>query len=42
MNKHHDIGKIEFHGDLFEITIDGATKRFQLKKYLLCWKKLLK
>lgn len=30
MNKHHDIGKIQFHGDIFEITIDGATKRFQL------------
>ena len=23
MNKHHDIGKIQFHGDFFEITIDG-------------------
>lgn len=32
MNKHHDIGKIQFYGDLFEITVDGATKRFQLKK----------
>ena len=31
MNKHHDIGKIQFHGDFLEITIDGATKRFQLK-----------
>ena len=32
MNKHHDIGNIEFDGDFFEITIDGATKRFELKK----------
>ena len=32
MNKHHDIGKIQFHGNFFEITIDGVTKRFQVKK----------
>ncbi len=31
MNNHHDIGKIQFHGDFVEITIDGAARRFQLK-----------
>jgi hypothetical protein len=42
MNRYHDIGKVQFHGDFIEITIDRATKRFQLKKYLLYLKKLLK
>ncbi len=32
MSKHHDIGEIKFHGDFLEATIDGAKKRFQLKK----------
>ena len=32
MNKHHNIGKILFQGDFLEIAIDGATKRFQIKK----------
>jgi len=32
MNKHHDIGKIQFHGDFFEISIDGVLKKSQLKK----------
>ena len=32
MNKHHDIAKILFQGDFLEIVIDGATKRFQIKK----------
>ena len=32
MNKHHDIGKIQFHGDVFEISIDGVLKKSQLKK----------
>jgi hypothetical protein len=31
MNKYHDIGEIKFHGDMLEATIDGVTKRFQLK-----------
>lgn len=31
MNKYHDIGEIKFNGDFLEATIDGATKRFQLK-----------
>ncbi|PIP42373.1 MAG: hypothetical protein COX19_01305 [Desulfobacterales bacterium CG23_combo_of_CG06-09_8_20_14_all_51_8] len=32
MNKYHDIGEIKFHGDFLEATIDGVTKRFQLKE----------
>lgn len=31
MNKYHDIGEIKFHGDFLEVTIDGATRRVQLK-----------
>lgn len=31
MNKYHDIGEIKFHGDFLEATIDGATRRVQLK-----------
>ncbi|MFH1075556.1 MAG: DUF2442 domain-containing protein [Pseudomonadota bacterium] len=31
MNKYHNIGEIRFHGDLLEATIDGTTKKFQLK-----------
>jgi hypothetical protein len=31
MNKYHDIEEIKFHGDFLEATIDGTTKRFQLK-----------
>ena len=32
MNKHHDIGEIKFYGDFLEVTIDGSTIKFQLKK----------
>lgn len=32
MNKHHDIGSIQFDGDVFEITIDGITRKFELKQ----------
>jgi hypothetical protein len=32
MNKHHDIGNIQFDGDFVELTIDGSEKRFELKK----------
>ena len=31
MNKYHDIGEIKLHGDFLEATIDGVTKKFQLK-----------
>ncbi|MFZ3208810.1 MAG: DUF2442 domain-containing protein [Geobacteraceae bacterium] len=31
MNKYHDIGEIKFNRGFLEATIDGATKRFQLK-----------
>jgi hypothetical protein len=31
MNKYHDVGEIKFHGAFLEATIDGVTKRFQLK-----------
>ena len=32
MNKHHDIGSILFDGDVFEITIDGTTRKFELRQ----------
>lgn len=32
MNKHHDIGNIQFDGDVFEITVDGTIRRFKLQK----------
>jgi hypothetical protein len=32
MNKHHDIENIQFDGDVFEITVDRGTRRFELKK----------
>jgi Protein of unknown function (DUF2442) len=32
MNKHHDIGSIRFDGDVFEITVDGTTRRFELQQ----------
>jgi len=30
MNTYHDIGEVKFIGDCLEVTIDGATRRFQL------------
>ncbi len=32
MNKHHDIKNIQFDGDVFEITVDGTTRRFELQR----------
>ena len=32
MNKHHDIGSIRFDGDVFEITVAGTTRRFELQQ----------
>jgi hypothetical protein len=32
MNKHHDIVNIQFDGDIFEITVDGTTRRFELQQ----------
>jgi hypothetical protein len=32
MNNHHNIGNIQFDGDVFEITVDGTTRRFELQK----------
>ncbi len=32
MNKHHDIKNIQFDGDIFEITVDGTTRRFELQQ----------
>lgn len=32
MNKYHDIGNIKCHEGFLEATIDGATKKFELKK----------
>jgi len=35
MNKHHDIKNIQFDGDVFEITVDGTTRRFELQQISL-------
>ena len=32
MNKHHDIKNIQFDGDVFEITVDGTTRKFELQQ----------
>ena len=32
MNKHHDIGNIQFYRDVFEITVDGTTRKFELQQ----------
>ncbi len=32
MNKHHDIENIQFDGDIFERTVDGTTRRFELQQ----------
>jgi hypothetical protein len=32
MNRHHDLSDLKFEDESLVITIDGETKRFQLKK----------
>ena len=32
MNNHHNIGNIQFDGDVFEITVNGTTRKFELQQ----------